>query len=283
VSCYSTLPGGATLYCTDEGTGEALLFVHGWTCDSSDFLWQLAHFRSRYRIVAPDLRGHGRSTVTAAGYDVRTFARDLVELLDARRIDSCIAVGHSLGGLIASVLAVDYPDRVRGIVCLDPAYGVPEPEAAACRALLGEMRAANGPQRLAHAFAAWEGASTPAYFRELHVRRMLAMPPHVVVETFHQLFTGTHPLACRAHTERLFAGRGFPVLSLHTLDGAERAAWETRGIRHPASRVLHLPLGHWPHQDAPDLVNQLIDQWLDTLAPAATAERPEQMPCTSPT
>lgn len=284
MSHYVTLPGGATLYCTDEGAGEPLLFVHGWTCDSTDFLLQLAHFRPRYRVVAADLRGHGRSAVTSDGYDVRTFARDLVELLDARDIARCVAVGHSLGGLIVSTLAVDYPDRVRALVCLDPAYGVPESEVAACRALLQEMQATDGRQRLTRAFATWEGASTPIYFRELHVRRMLAMPRFVVVDTFRPLFTGAEPLACRTHTERLFAGRQCPVLSLHTLDAAERTAWETRARRHPASRVLDLPLGHWPHQDAPDLVNQLIDQWLDTLAAtpaAAVAPSPEQVSCTS--
>jgi pimeloyl-ACP methyl ester carboxylesterase len=98
MSRYASLPGGATLFYTDEGAGEPLLLVHGWTCDSNDYLWQVAHFRATRRVIAPDLRGHGRSAVLPDGYDARTFARDLVELLDLLGVATCVAVGHSLAG-----------------------------------------------------------------------------------------------------------------------------------------------------------------------------------------
>jgi len=255
----------SSLYYTDDGSGEPLLFVHGWTCDSNDYLWQLAHFRSKYRVIAPDLRGHGRSPTLQGGYEARVFARDLRELLDELQVRSCVVIGHSLGGLIASALAVEYPQRVRGIVCLDPSYGVTGEGIAECHALIELMSKPGWPQQLAREFAAWERPSTPAYFRELHVRRMLAMDPGVVKETFAQIFAGTDPLGGRERSEAYLAARTCPVLGIHALDGHERAQWEARHSRHRASRFLHLPLGHWLQQDAPEVINQLIEQWLETL------------------
>lgn len=254
------------LYYTDEGAGEPLLFVHGWTCDSNDFLWQLAHFRPRYRVIAPDLRGHGRSSVPHGGYEARIFARDLVDLLDRLGVQSCVAIGHSLGGLIASALAVEYPERIRGVVCLDPSYGVAGEEAEECRALIDRMSQPGWPQSLARAFPSWERPSTPAYFRELHVRRVLAMNPSVVKQTFEQLFTGVDPLGYRERSETYLARRKCPVLGLYALDASERVEWEARLTRNRANRFLHLPLGHWLQQDAPDLVNQLIDRWLGEIS-----------------
>jgi len=269
-SPYRQLPGGATLYATDEGDGQALLFVHGWTCDSSDYLWQVAWFRSTHRVIAPDLRGHGRSAVPADGYDSQIFARDLAELLDALAVPHCIAIGHSLGALVVSILAADYPERVRGVVCLDPAYGLDDEELASCHALTERLRAPDWPVVLADAFGTWEWASTPAYFRELHVRRMLAMDRAVVVETFRGLFDGNRPLTGRTQSAALLARRTCPVLSLHSLGGRARAAWESAYCSSPSSLVLHLPLGHWPHHDAPELVNHVITQWLLTLPPSST-------------
>jgi pimeloyl-ACP methyl ester carboxylesterase len=265
---YASLPGGARLYYTDEGAGEPLLFVHGWTCDSNDFLAQLAFFRPRYRVIAPDLRGHGRSSVSTDGYDARVFARDLVELLDRLGVDRVVAIGHSLGGLIVSVLAVEYPTRVRAIVCLDPAYGVDGEGADACRAIVARMSTADWASTLADEFPTWDSASTMTYFRELHVRRMLAMDPTVVMETFRLLFGGDDALGYRERSERYLARRNCPVLAIYARDGRERVEWETRHSRHAADRFLHLPFGHWLQQDAPDLVNQEIDEWLNTLPSA---------------
>jgi pimeloyl-ACP methyl ester carboxylesterase len=271
MSRYASLPGGATLFYTDDGAGEPLLLVHGWTCDSNDYLWQVAHFRSTHRVIAPDLRGHGRSAVLSDGYDAGTLARDLVELLDLLGISSCVAIGHSLGGLIVSVMAVEYPERIRGVACLDPAYGLTAADLDECRALIERMEAPNvpdapdWPRHLAQEFSRWEGPSTPAYFRELHVRRMLATDRLVVRDTFRQLFGGADPLAGRARSEAYLARRTCPVLVISALDGQERIEWEARHATHPASRFLHLPLGHWPQQDAPDLINQLLEQWLDAL------------------
>jgi len=56
--------GDTTLFFTDDGEVDPVLFVHGWTCDSQDWIWQIPALRARHRVIAVDLRGHGRSTAT---------------------------------------------------------------------------------------------------------------------------------------------------------------------------------------------------------------------------
>ena len=60
--------GDVQLFLTDEGTGgPPMLFVHGYTCDSHDWSWQLPHFVAKHRVIVVDLRGHGRSSTPEGG------------------------------------------------------------------------------------------------------------------------------------------------------------------------------------------------------------------------
>ena len=75
--------GEVDLFYTDDGAGDPpLLFVHGYSCDSHDWSWQLPHFVDRHRVIAVDNRGHGRSSVPETGYDHLDFAGDLANFLD---------------------------------------------------------------------------------------------------------------------------------------------------------------------------------------------------------
>ena len=127
--------GEAVLFFTDSGEvpgqqGPPVLLVHGWTCDSNDWVFQLDPLASTRRVLAADLRGHGRSSAPAGGYSAQSYAADLVALLDRLGIGEVVVVGHSLGGSVAAALAVEHPDRVRAMVVVEPAYGQ-EPAALA--------------------------------------------------------------------------------------------------------------------------------------------------------
>ena len=166
---------GVELFFTDEGSGDTpMLFVHGFACDSHDRSWQLAHFADRFRVIALDLRGHGRSSVPASGYEPLAFATDIAYLLDLLDCRPVIAVGHSMGALVLSALAVEHAERVRALVAADPAYLVDSalPTVATLSTQVGE----EDPVPLVQSLL---GASD----RRWHLRRVAGMPPHVLVES----------------------------------------------------------------------------------------------------
>jgi pimeloyl-ACP methyl ester carboxylesterase len=250
--------GGVTLSTTDDGEGPAILFVHGLGCDSTDWLSQLARFRATRRVIAIDLRGHGRSSVPEGPYDPPTFVADLAAVLGHLGVDSCVVVGHSLGGLIAAALAIEHPERVGAVIAIDPPWGPVE-----SRGLYESLGAVVGqPGGLAAAFEASESAMTPDYFREAHRRGAHATDIAVLEKTWHQCFLTTDTLAFDAPGLRR---RRSPMLVLHSKNHPGMAAWERTVSVHEADRALELPVGHWIHHDLPDLTNELIAEWLGTL------------------
>lgn len=92
----------------------------------------------RLRLVAPDARGHGDSARPEDGYAAADFVADAVAILDARRIDRALVVGHSMGGYHATMLAAAQPERVRGLVIVDAGpEALPEGAERARRLSLG--------------------------------------------------------------------------------------------------------------------------------------------------
>jgi non-heme chloroperoxidase len=96
-----TTKDGATLYYKDWGPvdAQAIVFHHGWPLSADDWDNQLMFFLGQgYRVIAHDRRGHGRSTQTATGNDMDTYAADVVQLVAALDLQHAIHVGHSTGG-----------------------------------------------------------------------------------------------------------------------------------------------------------------------------------------
>ena len=113
------------------GDGEPLLALHG-LASSGHWYRRVAPFLSdRYRIIAPDQRGHGATTQAPGGYDWQTLAEDAVRLMDHFRISRAPVLGPSWGGHVASNLAMRFPDRVSRVVMVDGGFQdgglLPEP------------------------------------------------------------------------------------------------------------------------------------------------------------
>lgn len=104
------------LHCEETGGGEPLVLLHGNGEDGTYFTHQIAHFSQRFRILALDTRGHGKSPRGEAPFTIRQFARDLLAFLDARGIERAHLLGFSDGGNIALVFALAHPERVGKLV-----------------------------------------------------------------------------------------------------------------------------------------------------------------------
>jgi pimeloyl-ACP methyl ester carboxylesterase len=104
---------GTTIYYRDIGPpGEAVLLLHGFPETGDAFAQVIASLGKRYRLIVPDLRGSGLSQRTPSGYDKKTLATDVKELIDRLQIDRVHVIGHDIGARIAYAFAVQYPDRL---------------------------------------------------------------------------------------------------------------------------------------------------------------------------
>ncbi|CDZ89435.1 alpha/beta hydrolase [Rhodococcus ruber] len=104
--------------------GPQLLALHGLTGHGRRWEHLASQHLPHARVLAPDLRGHGRSPWTPP-WNFETHVRDLLTVLDAHASGPVLVVGHSFGGALAVHLAAAAPERVRGLVLLDPAIGLP--------------------------------------------------------------------------------------------------------------------------------------------------------------
>jgi YbgC/YbaW family acyl-CoA thioester hydrolase len=101
-----------------RGSGAAVLFVHGFPFDRSMWRHQLAGL-SRWKRIAPDLRGVGESSAPAEGYSIARYADDLIGVLDALEVDRTVVCGLSMGGYVAFELMRRYAARVSALILCD--------------------------------------------------------------------------------------------------------------------------------------------------------------------
>ena len=108
---------GFSMFYTTSGKGPPVLLIHGLGSDHRGWEYQEDDMKQHFRLVVPDLRGHGQSEGGFTDFiPAHQFAEDLDHLLTHLHIDKARVVGHSLGGIVAQQFALDYPNRVERLV-----------------------------------------------------------------------------------------------------------------------------------------------------------------------
>jgi pimeloyl-ACP methyl ester carboxylesterase len=145
-----TMPGklvdlnGIKLHYEELGAGEPLLLLHGFgMCGRGDWDTIAGELAKNYRVILPDLRGHGWSTNSSGRFTMRQSAEDIRALLDALGLRQVRAMGISAGGMTLLHLATKYPDRISAMAVIGATTYFPE---QARRVIGGEAAAPLPPE-----------------------------------------------------------------------------------------------------------------------------------------
>lgn len=111
---------GARLWYEVRGRGEPILMHHGYTASRVNWMPVAERLESRYQVILMECRGTGESEHTAGGYTLEQYAADVVGLLDHLGLERVTFAGHSMGGGVGYLLALDHGDRLERLVLMAP-------------------------------------------------------------------------------------------------------------------------------------------------------------------
>lgn len=131
---------GLQLFYRDSGTGEPLLLLHGFTGCGDDWRHIFAKPIEGYRVIAPDLRGHGRSANPSGTFRFSDVARDIFALLDSIGIDRVKAIGVSAGANTLLHMATQQPSRVEAMIHISGTPRFPDQARAIMKTMTEEAR-----------------------------------------------------------------------------------------------------------------------------------------------
>ncbi len=264
------------------GSGETLLLVHGMAGSSGTWRYVLPALAGRYRVLAPDLPGHGASAKPPGDYSLGAYAATLRDLLAALDIERVTVVGQSLGGGVALQLAYQYPELCERLVLISsgglgrevswmlrllsaPGSGVVLPLLAppfvrdagnAIGGWLGSrgVRAVAAEEMWSAYASLCDGATRRAFLRTL---RAVVDPGGQAVSAASRLYLSS------AMPMQLIWGERDPIIPVAHGHATHEAM--------PGSRLDVLAdVGHFPHVEAPEAVVDIIDRFMaDTAAVSA--------------
>lgn len=112
---------GIKMFYSDLGVpgGIPIIFIHGMTFNHSAWTPQIQLLKEKYRVIAYDIRGHGKSNVGDGQYTYKIFANDLIDLMNYLKIEQAVLCGLSLGGGIALKAYEMHPHRVKALILCD--------------------------------------------------------------------------------------------------------------------------------------------------------------------
>ncbi len=257
--------GDITLNVVERGSGPVLLLVHGYPLDHQMWRHQLDGLAADYRVIAPDLRGFGQSTVTPGVVTMQRFANDLAALLDALKVREPITLcGLSMGGYIAWQFAQHHRQRLAKLVLCDTKAVADTAEGAKARLESAQKVLAEGPQAIVDGMIA-----------KLFAPQTPSQQPDLV-KGQREIILGTKPegiaAALRGMAEREdVSGRlgefDLPTLVICGEHDTIAPLEEMRSIAAELPRATFAPIaeaGHMAPLEQPTAVNQALRTFLQS-------------------
>jgi pimeloyl-ACP methyl ester carboxylesterase len=275
---------GIRLHVAEAGTGPLVVLLHGFP----EFWWSWHHqlitlADAGYHVVAPDLRGYGASDKPPRGYDAPTLASDIAGLVRALGEGDAVVIGHDWGGHLAWSVAALHPAVVRRLVVLSNPHPLRWHQAlrrdSAQRKASGYVRRFQLPwtperwlvdddsANVAALLHSWGGPGFPDAETERRCRDAMQIlyTPNRALEYYRWAARSTTRTDGRRYRREMSTPITAPTLQLHgSLDSCVLPQTAQGSGQYVAAdyewRVLE-GLGHFPHEESPDLVTGELLRW----------------------
>lgn len=276
---------GHRFHVAEAGQGPLVLLLHGFP----EFWWAFhqvlpALAAAGLRAVAVDLRGYGASDKPPRGYDLPTLSADVAGLIPALGEDRAFVVGHGWGALLGWSVAALRPELVSRLAVLAmphplllrrAAFTQPLAQAQASGYIVRfqlpwsaeRLLVANSAAYVASLLHRWGGPDFPGPLTERRVREAMLIPgvAHSSLEYYRWAVRSLPRPDGARYAAALRAPVTAPTLQIHgALDGCAlpaSAVGSSRFVQAPYQWHLLERVGHFPHEEAPDVVTQLLVSW----------------------
>jgi 3-oxoadipate enol-lactonase len=244
------------LHYEEQGSGIPLVLVHGFPLNRT--IWEpvASMLKKHFRVVTPDLRGHGLSPVTAGAYSMRLLAADIAGLLDDLKLERVFLAGHSMGGYASLAFARAYPQRLAGLVLVASQPFADTPERRQGRMVQAGQVEKDGT-RVAVDSMAQRLTNRPEFYEPLH-RLMLQTDARGVIGAL-------LGMAERPDMTGFLETLNLPVLMLAgdqdaIIPYAQIQAFSTR-LQHGRLVTLHGG-AHMPMLEEPEKTAEALKSWI---------------------
>jgi pimeloyl-ACP methyl ester carboxylesterase len=274
---YLDLHGERVAY-QDVGTGDALLLIHGMAGSSATWRAVIPALSKKYRVLAPDLQGHGESTKPRGDYSLGAFAASLRDMLDELGISRATVIGQSLGGGVAMQFAYQHREYCERLVLIGSGGLGPDlnwmlrflsaPGAELLLPVVAPRSVLNVGNKLrswftsagVHAPRAGEMWSAYSSLADPQTRQAFLRTLRSVVDYRGQAVSALG---------KIHVSRGLPTLLIWGDQDSIIPVAHGRAAHDavPGSRLEVLPgVGHFPHVEAPTAVVDILDDFITTTA-----------------
>jgi pimeloyl-ACP methyl ester carboxylesterase len=248
-----------------KGKGKTVLcFVHGWSCHSGYWRYQVKKFQKNFTVVTIDLAGHGRSGSMREKYTMSAFGKDIASVLERINAEQVILVGHSMGGTVALEAARRMPERVIGIIGVDTFHNI---EARYTdeefRYLFDYLKSNYVEGTRSLVYGMFTPSSDKALVQEI-IRDMSGSIPRVGISAIEELFS--------TNKVQLAKKVSVPVVCVNA--DLWPSAFEINKKWLPGYRLYLLAgLSHFPMLEEPDMFNAELERAINYIQAYETDEK----------
>ncbi len=265
-SDLSIVLNNITVSYDDNGIGTTpVIFIHGFPFNKNSWKPQVEFLKSSCRVINYDIRGFGNSTAGNEEFSIKLFADDLINFMDALKIDKAIVVGLSMGGYIILNAVERYTERLEAIILCDTQCIADTAEGKEKRFKTIEQIEASGLNEFTNGFAknvfsAITQSAKNDIVEEIKTT-ILSTPPEIVIATL-------KALAGRSDTCSMLSSINIPALILCGNDDIitppDRSKFINENIQGSKLHIIE-NAGHLSNLEQPEIVNKYLHEFIDSV------------------